>query len=290
HELAHLVIGSDPLRSEDTWQVLTRGGFYRGGPVTSTAVAGYVQALLDIAGRVNGAPVHQLLGGAVRERVRVHGWVAGDRPDDIAEQIARRREQGLDAVKCNASAELGAIDAAAAVAGVVERATIARPALGSDGDFALDSMAGSARRWPGASCPRSSRSFHSSSRSRWHPSWPPNTCPHHGKHVRPDRLRGACVLATGRRPAPRGRHRRCSAGRIPRRWDLRDASHRVVGRDARGEHRPALPARPDRSHRKPAGGSGGTQRADPGAEPRHPPQRELGRARPRPRHCRLRHL
>lgn len=70
--------------------------------------------------------------------MRVYGWVAGDRLDDIAEQIARRREQGLDAVKCNASAELGAIDTAAAVAGVVERATIARPALGSDGDFALD--------------------------------------------------------------------------------------------------------------------------------------------------------
>jgi galactonate dehydratase len=40
HELADLVIGRDPLRIEDHWQVLRRGGFYRGGPILSSALTG----------------------------------------------------------------------------------------------------------------------------------------------------------------------------------------------------------------------------------------------------------
>ncbi|WNV90422.1 hypothetical protein RM788_19700 [Umezawaea sp. Da 62-37] len=56
------------------WQVLRRAGFYRGGPVLSSAAAGYDQALWDIAGEVRGVPVHELLGGPVRDRVRVHSW------------------------------------------------------------------------------------------------------------------------------------------------------------------------------------------------------------------------
>ncbi|HEY9412448.1 MAG TPA: D-galactonate dehydratase, partial [Jiangellaceae bacterium] len=78
--LAEYLVGQDPLRIEHHWQTLTKGGFYRGGPVLSSAVAGLDQALWDIAGRTYGVPVHALLGGAVRERVRVYAWVGGDEP------------------------------------------------------------------------------------------------------------------------------------------------------------------------------------------------------------------
>src|SRR4051794_36190543 len=61
-ELAELLIGADPLRIEDHWQVMTKGGFYRGGPVFASAVAGLDQALWDIAGKARGVPVHELLG------------------------------------------------------------------------------------------------------------------------------------------------------------------------------------------------------------------------------------
>lgn len=137
-EFASLLIGRDPLLIEDTWQLLTRSGFYRGGPVLSSAVAGIDQALWDIAGRHFNTPVYQLLGGAVRDRVRVYGWVAGDRPVDVAEQVAARRGQGLTAVKLNASAELTAIDTAAAVDDIVARAAAVRDACGPAVDFALD--------------------------------------------------------------------------------------------------------------------------------------------------------
>ena len=64
--------------------MLTKGGFYRGGPVLSSAVAGLDHALWDIAGKVYGAPVAALLGGRVRDRVRVYAWVGGDEPAAIA--------------------------------------------------------------------------------------------------------------------------------------------------------------------------------------------------------------
>ncbi len=76
-ELADYLAGTEPLRIEDHWQVLTKGGFYGGGPVLSSTVAGIDQMLWDIAGKVRGAGVHELLGGPVRERVRsIPGSVA----------------------------------------------------------------------------------------------------------------------------------------------------------------------------------------------------------------------
>src|SRR3954464_5463570 len=103
HELAELLIGADPLRIEDHWQVLTKGGFYRGGPVLSSAVAGLDQALWDIAGKVRGAPVHELLGGPVRERTRVYSWVGGDEPAELEYAVREQVEAGFTAVKMNAS-------------------------------------------------------------------------------------------------------------------------------------------------------------------------------------------
>ncbi|WP_235855055.1 hypothetical protein [Nonomuraea aridisoli] len=53
-ELSDHLIGEDRLRIEDHWQVLTEGGFYRGGPVLSSAVTRIDQALWDIAGKTAG--------------------------------------------------------------------------------------------------------------------------------------------------------------------------------------------------------------------------------------------
>jgi galactonate dehydratase len=138
HEMAELVIGQDPLRIEDHWQVLRRGGFYRGGPVLSSAAAGYDQALWDIAGKYRDAPVHELLGGPVRERVRVYSWVGGDRPNGIAEAVAAQVEQGFTAVKMNGCGPLDAIATPAEVEAVLDRAREARQVLGPTRDLAID--------------------------------------------------------------------------------------------------------------------------------------------------------
>jgi len=137
-ELADLVVGTDPLRIEDHWQVLTKGGFYRGGAVLASAVAGIDQALWDIAGKVRGAPVHELLGGPVRERVRVYSWIGGDDPADAAAAAARQAAAGFTAVKMNGSGPLEPLDTPAAVHAMVERVAAVREALGPDRDVAVD--------------------------------------------------------------------------------------------------------------------------------------------------------
>jgi galactonate dehydratase len=138
HELADLVLDQDPLRIEEHWQVLRRSGFYRGGPVLSSALAGFDHALWDIAGKVRGVPVHELLGGPVRDRVRVYSWVGGDRPGRIAEAVAAQVEQGFTAVKMNASGPMAAVASPAEANAVLDRARQARDALGPDRDLAID--------------------------------------------------------------------------------------------------------------------------------------------------------
>ncbi|WP_330276737.1 galactonate dehydratase [Lentzea sp. NBC_00516] len=138
HELSELVIGQDPLRVEDLWQVLRRGGFYRGGPVLSSALSGYDHAFWDIAGKARGLPVHELLGGPVRDRVRAYSWVGGDRPDDIFEAVSRQVAAGFSAVKMNATAEMRPIASPAEAEAVLKRAREAREALGPQGDLAID--------------------------------------------------------------------------------------------------------------------------------------------------------
>ncbi|GAA3639345.1 galactonate dehydratase [Microbacterium awajiense] len=136
-ELSEPLVGRDANRIEDIWQELTRAGFYRGGAVFASAVAGIDQALWDLAGKRLSVPIHELLGGPVRDRARVYAWIAGDRPDDIAAEAHVRREQGFDCVKMNGSAELTAIPSPREVSDVVARASAVREAMGDD-DFALD--------------------------------------------------------------------------------------------------------------------------------------------------------
>ena len=138
HELSELLIGKDPLRIEDHWQVMTKGSFYRGGPVLSSAVAGLDQALWDIAGKTLGVPVHVLLGGPVRERVRAYCWVGGDEPGEVAEAIQAQVEAGFTAVKMNASGRMNRLATVSDLNRLVGRAEAAREVLGPDRDFALD--------------------------------------------------------------------------------------------------------------------------------------------------------
>lgn len=136
--LSEYLIGEDPLRVEHHWQVLTKGGFYRGGPVLSSAVAGLDQALWDIAGKAYGAPVHALLGGPVRDRARVYAWVGGDEPGEVADAVAAHVAAGMTAVKMNACGRLAAVPTVADLDGIVRRVAAAREVLGPDRDVALD--------------------------------------------------------------------------------------------------------------------------------------------------------
>ena len=77
-EMMVSVVGQDCSRIQRIYQMLTRQKFYSSGPVIMSALAGIDQALWDIKGKSLGVPVHELLGGAVRDRLRVYRWCVGD--------------------------------------------------------------------------------------------------------------------------------------------------------------------------------------------------------------------
>ena len=137
-EMADYLVGQDPLQIEEHWQVLSKGGFYRGGPVLSSAVAGIDQALWDIAGKSFDVPVYQLLGGHVRDRMRVYGWIGGDRPDAVAAAALSMKEQGFTAIKMNGGGELRRIDTAEQCIALADRVAAIREACGPGFDIAID--------------------------------------------------------------------------------------------------------------------------------------------------------
>ncbi|WP_460072621.1 galactonate dehydratase [Streptomyces sp. YKOK-I1] len=132
------LLGQDPARIEEHWQTLAKGGFYRGGVVLNSALAGIDQALWDIAGKTHGVPVHQLLGGHVRDRVRIYGWVGGENPQELAESAAAQIAKGMTAVKLNPCGQLEPLATPAAIDAIVQGVTAVREAIGPHRDLALD--------------------------------------------------------------------------------------------------------------------------------------------------------
>ncbi|WP_050032220.1 galactonate dehydratase [Halorubrum halophilum] len=132
------LLGEEAGRIEDHWQTMYRGGFYRGGPVLMSAIAGVDQALWDIKGKELGVPVYELLGGAARERIRVYQWIGGDRPSDVAEQARKQVEAGFTALKMNATEEMERIDDPAAIDAAATRLREVREAVGDEVGIGVD--------------------------------------------------------------------------------------------------------------------------------------------------------
>jgi galactonate dehydratase len=121
-------VGTDPYCIEDIWQVGYRSGFYRGGPVLMSALAGLEQALWDLKGRSLNLPVWEMLGGRVRDKIRAYAWIGGDRPSEIADAAKARRDQGFSAVKMNATPEMDWIGTPKLFDEVVDRVKAAQEA------------------------------------------------------------------------------------------------------------------------------------------------------------------
>jgi galactonate dehydratase len=136
--LEEYVLGADPLRVEYLWQQMYRGGFYRGGPVLSSAIAGIDQALWDIKGKQFGAPVYDLLGGAVREKARVYHWVSSDRTVDPGAEVSRSVASGFRAIKVNATGRLENVDSPEAVSTAVDRLAPVFESVPDEVDVILD--------------------------------------------------------------------------------------------------------------------------------------------------------
>ena len=138
HELEDVLIGCDPSRIEDIWQMIYRNGCYRGGPVLMSALAGVDMALWDIKGKALGSPIHTLLGGPVRDRIRTYQWCGGDKPSDLIGGVKAVQSNGYSAAKFNICAELQIVDTYAAVDRIVKSLFELREAVGDEMDLAFD--------------------------------------------------------------------------------------------------------------------------------------------------------
>jgi galactonate dehydratase len=136
--IENYLLGKDPSRIEDHWQAMYRGGFYRGGPVLMSAIAGIDQALWDIKGKRFDAPVYELLGGRARDRLRVYQWIGGDDPSDVAEQAREKVDAGFTALKMNGTPAVESLDSPATVDAAADRMREVREAVGNEVDVGVD--------------------------------------------------------------------------------------------------------------------------------------------------------
>ena len=137
-EMVPYLIGEDPGNIEDIWNKLYRAGFYRGGPVLMSAIAGIDQALWDLKGKRYNVPVYELLGGRCRQKMRVYSWIGGDRPSDVAQAAKERKDAGFTAIKMNATEELQMIDSYEKIDAVLESVASIREACGNYFGIAID--------------------------------------------------------------------------------------------------------------------------------------------------------
>jgi galactonate dehydratase len=98
-ELTRYLKGKDPLDIELHWQAMYRNTFFRGGPVLMGAISAIDIALWDIAGKYWGAPIHRLLGGRCRSRVRVYVHL-GDYPiEGLVDRAVVAVKDGYTAIR-----------------------------------------------------------------------------------------------------------------------------------------------------------------------------------------------
>lgn len=137
-EITPYLIDKDPMKIEDIWNLLYRGGFYRGGPILMSVIAGIDQALWDIKGKYYNAPVYDLMGGSCRNKIQVYSWIGGDRPNDVANSAEQKKSEGFKAIKMNATEELQYIDDFDKVDKVLERVASIREKVGNNFGIAID--------------------------------------------------------------------------------------------------------------------------------------------------------
>lgn len=153
-DVSRFVIGEDPARIEHLYQMMYRQYFWRPGIEGMSAMSGIEQALWDIKGKVLGVPVYELLGGKVRDRVRLYNHLGGGYmktmyesvdPSAFAESALAIKEQGYTALKFMAVPRTEPVEGTRPVrlaAGIVRAI---REAVGPDMDLMVDLHA---RTWP----------------------------------------------------------------------------------------------------------------------------------------------
>jgi len=146
-DLAPIVVGQDPRRMEFLYQAMYRDHFFQGGVVTMSALSGLDQALWDINARVYDIPAYQLMGGAVRDRLRMYDHLGGGDSSVVyasagssgfADAARASIADGFTALKILAVPTGGGLPSGADLELARSRMQAVRDAVGEDIDIMVD--------------------------------------------------------------------------------------------------------------------------------------------------------
>jgi len=143
-----VLIGQDPRRIEHLWNLMFRSSFYPAGSVLASAISAVDQALWDILGKHYDTPVHALLGGAVRDRIRMYqhvnlgDWVVSAQDEAQLDELATMARQavadGYTMIKTALPGPTRVLESRAYINSVVARMGRLREAIGDEVDLAID--------------------------------------------------------------------------------------------------------------------------------------------------------
>ena len=134
-----LLIGQDPFRSEHLWQLLFRGGFFPAQRILTAAIAAIDIALWDIKGKALGAPIYELLGGRVRDRVITYNHNVGDTIEELVDCCQRSLDEGWKVLRWGLEHQAdGILEPGIAVRRAISEIEALRLALGDEVKLAID--------------------------------------------------------------------------------------------------------------------------------------------------------
>lgn len=134
----HALIRQDPRRIIHHWQTMYRSAFWRGGPTLNAAISGLEMCCWDILGKSLNTPIWQLLGGAVRDRIRVYPHLSGSTPETLAQNAKAIAARGYTAMKFGPMHKTRMVDTMAVIEEAAARVQAVREAVGSQVDILLD--------------------------------------------------------------------------------------------------------------------------------------------------------
>lgn len=138
-DMAAYLVGKDPLNIEDHWQAMYRSSYSRSMPILLGALSGIEMAMWDVFGKRVRMPVWKLLGGKVRDRIRVYTGIGGTTPEECAENACQKVAAGFRAVKMGASpGPVRFVDTPKTIDFMVSRVAAVRDAVGDSIDIAVD--------------------------------------------------------------------------------------------------------------------------------------------------------
>jgi len=137
-DLRDFLVGKDPTMIEHLGQAIYRLSFYRGGPVLNSAMGGIDIALWDIKGKLLGEPIWKLLGGPVREKIRVYTHFGSRTPAETAAEAKKLVAAGFRALKAGPVGAYEMVEGPRKIHEMVEHLKAAREAVGDGVDLMFD--------------------------------------------------------------------------------------------------------------------------------------------------------